>query len=107
MKRILRLFALAFLAGALAALAFRSARHQPYAEEAPPTMMHEPAAHTAEAVKTVNSICAICGMAVDPTIPPADYQGKKVGFGCRMCPPKFAADPERYGPSALLNVEAD
>jgi hypothetical protein len=52
---------------------------------------------------TVNTICAICGMDVDTSIKPATYQGKLVGFGCRMCPPRFAADPERYGPSALEN----
>jgi len=52
---------------------------------------------------TVNTVCAICGMDVDPTIKPATYQGKLVGFGCRMCPPKFAREPDRYGPSALEN----
>lgn len=52
---------------------------------------------------TVNTVCAICGMDVDPSIKPATYKGKLVGFGCRMCPPKFAADPERYGPAALEN----
>ena len=52
---------------------------------------------------TVNTVCAICGMDVDPAIKPASYQGKLVGFGCRMCPPKFARDPDRYGPAALEN----
>lgn len=52
---------------------------------------------------TVNTVCAICGMDVDTNIKPAVYQGQLVGFGCRMCPPKFARDPERYGPAALAN----
>ncbi len=52
---------------------------------------------------TVNTVCAICGMDVDPTIEPATYQGKLVGFGCRMCPPKFAREPDLYGPAALEN----
>jgi hypothetical protein len=55
---------------------------------------------------TVNTICAICGMEVDPELPTAIYQGKKIGFGCAVCPPKFAADPERYGPAALRNIKA-
>jgi hypothetical protein len=52
---------------------------------------------------TVNTVCALCGMDVDPSIEPATYQGKLIGFGCRMCPPKFARDPDRYGPAALAN----
>jgi len=52
---------------------------------------------------TANSICAICGMAVDPKIPAIEFQGKMIGFGCRMCPPKFKADPEKYGPLYLRN----
>jgi YHS domain-containing protein len=53
--------------------------------------------------KPVNTVCAICGMDVDPKLPTAEYQGKTIGFGCRMCPPKFKADPDRYGPSYLRN----
>lgn len=51
----------------------------------------------------VNTICAICGMPVNPKLPTATYQGKTIGFGCKACPPKFAAEPERYGPAALKN----
>ena len=51
----------------------------------------------------VNSVCAICGMDVDPKLPTLEYQGKKIGFGCRMCPPKFKADPDKYGPYYLRN----
>lgn len=56
-----------------------------------------------KAPATVNTVCAICGMDVDTNIKPATYQGKLVGFGCRICPPKFAREPDRYGPAALRN----
>ena len=56
--------------------------------------------------KTVNTVCPICGMDVDPEIQPATYQGKAVGFGCKACPPKFTASPERYGPHALRDEVA-
>ena len=62
-----------------------------------------PATPTAETGKPVNTVCAICGMEVDPKIPTAEYQGKTIGFGCKMCPPKFKADPDRYGPAYLRN----
>jgi YHS domain-containing protein len=51
----------------------------------------------------VNTVCAICGMAVNPKLPTAEYQGKTIAFGCRMCPPKFKADPDKYGPAYLRN----
>lgn len=54
----------------------------------------------------VNTVCAICGMPVDPKLPTAQYQGKTIGFGCRMCPPKFAKDPDRWGPLYLRNETA-
>lgn len=57
----------------------------------------------ASADKPVNTVCAICGMDVDPKLPTLEYQGKKIGFGCRMCPPKFKAEPDRYGPYYLRN----
>ena len=53
--------------------------------------------------KPVNTVCAICGMDVDPKLPTMEYQGKKIAFGCKMCPPKFKADPDRYGPFYLRN----
>lgn len=53
--------------------------------------------------KPVNTVCAICGMEVDPNLPTMEYQGKKIGFGCRMCAPKVKADPDRYGPFYLRN----
>jgi YHS domain-containing protein len=57
--------------------------------------------------KPVNTVCAICGMDVDPKLPTAEYQGQTIGFGCRMCPPKFKADPDRYGPYYLKNQTID
>ena len=63
---------------------------------------HEP--KTGKAATTpVNTRCAICGMPVDPSLPTLEYQGKTIGFGCRMCPPKFKADPDKYGPLYLKN----
>lgn len=53
--------------------------------------------------KPVNTVCAICGMDVDPSLPTLQYKGQTIGFGCKMCPPKFKADPDRYGPSYLKN----
>ena len=67
----------------------------------------DPHAHhgapTSTSAKPVNTVCAICGMPVDPAIPTVEYEGKTIGFGCKMCPPKFKADPERYGPLYLKN----
>lgn len=56
--------------------------------------------------KPVNTVCAICGMEVDPKIPTAEYQGRTIGFGCKLCPPKFKADPDRWGPLYLKNEVA-
>lgn len=109
-------FAIAFTAGAILALAMRAARHEPYAamvsaDEAPPAAQpadpHAGHAHAqseapAEA-KPVNTVCAICGMDVDPALPTAVYKGKVIGFGCKSCPEEFASDPDRYGPAALAN----
>ncbi len=54
----------------------------------------------------VNTVCAICGMDVDPSLPTAEYKGQTIGFGCKMCPAKFKADPDRYGPMYLKNEVA-
>ena len=75
---------------------------QPAATSANPAPPATTATATADA-KTVNTVCAICGMDVDPKIPTATYQGKTIGFGCKMCPPKFAKDPDRWGPLYLKN----
>lgn len=126
MTRHLLLFCVAFVAGALIALVVRAAGHRPgsgqqeaaipggdYAPQvanvaAAPALPPPPAAapvnpEPAPAGRPVNTVCAICGMAVDPKLPTAEYQGKTIGFGCRMCPPKFKATPDRYGPYYLRN----
>ncbi|MBI4626006.1 MAG: hypothetical protein HY736_22645 [Verrucomicrobia bacterium] len=72
----------------------------PHGAHAPDTA---PAPSVAPASTTVNSVCAICGMPVDPKLPMLDYKGKPVGFGCKMCAPKFKADPDKYGPAFLRN----
>lgn len=116
-----------FLVGAIIALAARTATHRPHAEHpavehrdvpgaAPAPMpaaapadhaqhaaLPAPSAQPAAATTPVNTVCAICGMKVDPKLPTIEYQGKTIGFGCRMCPPKFKADPDKYGPTYLRN----
>lgn len=120
-----------FIVGAVAAFATRAALHQPHKEvsahtaaertamvsnplasqkpaapAAPAAAGHEGHAMAAPATKAdapVNTVCAICGMDVDPKLPTLEYQGKKIGFGCKMCPPKFKADPDKYGPYYLRN----
>lgn len=57
--------------------------------------------------ETVNTLCPGCGDPVISTLPYADYHGKKVGFACAMCPPKFQADPVKYGEAALKNQVAE
>lgn len=74
--------------------------------KASPTSGHEGHAMATPAAKAdgpVNTVCAICGMPVDPTLPTMEYQGKKIGFGCKICPPKFKAEPDKYGPYYLRN----
>lgn len=99
------LFLATFLAGAALALAARTVMHKPYAEPAAASSAPRSGSSDleADAAAVVNTVCAICGMDVDPDIKPANYQGKLVGFGCAACPPKFARTPDRYGPHALRN----
>ncbi len=82
--------------------------HATHAESAEPT--HQHADHTAPAAtvpsataQPVNTICAICGMDVDPDLPTTTFQGKVIGFACMKCPPKFAKDPAHFGPYYLRN----
>lgn len=129
MIKTIVLFLATFIAGALIALAARTALHKPFtsttgqtenATYAPIVNNSPPAAAPATApltvppaptaplasepsARTVNTICAVCGMEVDPDLPFATYQGKVIGFGCKACPAKFAANPELYGPAALRN----
>ncbi len=102
------LFAVTFVIGAGLALGTRTILHDPFPAPAAPAasahVEHEPTASAPSSDATpVNTLCAICGMEVDPSIKPVTYQGKLIGFGCAACPPRFARDPERYGPSALRN----
>lgn len=132
MIRSALLFFSTFVVGALIALVARAAWFSPHAERATavaaseeyaPMVSPSPVAsptpsapsHHHDAVpapattaaqgdgQPVNTLCAICGMDVDPSLPTAEYQGQTIGFGCRMCPPKFKANPDRYGPAYLRN----
>ena len=130
MTRNILIFLGTFVAGAFIALVGRAALHKPrvaVSEHAAPEraqMVSNPltpdgsattatgagthGAHAAATTKpagkeAVNSVCAICGMNVDPQVPTLEYQGKTIGFGCKMCAPKFKADPDKYGPIYLRN----
>jgi len=86
----------------------RSTTEPPPAPAAEPKAADPHAGHgkmdtTSVGDKPVNTVCAICGMEVDPSLPTLEYMGRKIGFGCKMCPPKFKADPDRYGPYYLRN----
>src|SRR5262245_35503296 len=106
MTRHLFIFLGTFVVGAVLALPARTATHAPHAA-APNNAGHATHASHASAStpadKPVNTVCAICGMPVDPGVPTAQYQGKTIGFGCKLCPPKFAAEPDKYGPLYLRN----
>jgi hypothetical protein len=125
MTRNIFIFLGTFVVGAAVALVVRAAMFKPNAghEGHPPdggdyaplvsnplvpaakTTAADPHAnHDPAAGKPVNTVCAICGMPVDPAIPTAEYQGKTIGFGCKLCPPKFKAEPDRYGPLYLRNA---
>jgi hypothetical protein len=102
------LFLAMFALGAVAALAYRTARHDPSPASGLPTPVSQPPSPvsglpTSVSNPPVNTVCAICGMDVDPKLPTAEYQGKTIGFGCRMCPPKFKAEPDKFGPLYLRN----
>lgn len=130
MTKSIFIFLVTFAVGALLALVTRAALHDPHsgheshvatradhapmvtnvlaptpATNAPGPARPAPAGPVAAAEpgKPVNTLCAICGMDVDPRLPTAEYQGQTIGFGCRMCPPKFKAEPDRYGPLYLKN----
>lgn len=131
MTRSLIIFLATFAVGALIALVARAALFAPHAAReanavgggdyapmvtntlAPRDAAATPAPATSAATtstavasadaKPVNTVCAICGMSVDPKLPTATYQGKTIGFGCKMCPPRFAKDPDRWGPLYLNN----
>ncbi len=78
----------------------------PHAGHAPATVAPEVAAPAADAPaepRTVNSICPICGMDVDPALGIWHFHGKPIGIGCRACIEPMNTHIERYGPAALEN----
>lgn len=82
----------------------RSDNHAAHTGSNPSEHTHaDTAPSAASSVATVNTVCAICGMDVDPELPTAEYQGKTIGFGCKVCPAKFKANPDKYGPASLRN----
>lgn len=115
------IFVIFFSLGAVAAIAIRTSLHHPYTVSgsvtAEPTMEKGLAVTPSsspspsdkqvpvavDAFQPVNTICAICGMEVNPALPTALYQQKIIGFGCKACPANFAKDPEKFGPAALRN----
>ncbi len=109
-------FVAAFIVSAVVAVLVRTALHEPYPPPAPlaqgavaapvPNDVASPARASPVKSAPVNTLCAICGMKVDPKLPTARYQGKVIGFGCGMCPPLFAAEPDKYGPLFLTNQVA-
>ncbi len=101
------LFAIPFVLGATGMLVYRGMRHDPYALPASPPPSISAATDASAEPAPVNSICPICGMDVNPAIPTAEYRGQRIGFGCAACPPRFAKDPERWGPAALENRVAE
>ncbi len=126
MTRHLFIFFVCFLSGALITTVIRTRRHQPFAGSAGPQPMDHavsapmstqtpmpasapsvmPAASMTDAPVSaipVNTICAICGMPVNAALPTATYHGKVIGFGCKVCPEKFAKEPDKFGPAALVN----
>lgn len=122
MIRHLCIFIITAGIGAVLALTVRTALHRPYVASAMEatttptsttpavTPSSEPQADHAghastPAAKPVNAICAICGMDANPKLT-ATYREQVIAFGCVKCPPKFAKEPERYGPYFLRNEEA-
>ncbi|HYE06044.1 MAG TPA: hypothetical protein VEL07_11075 [Planctomycetota bacterium] len=120
---------ISFAIGAMVALVVRTALHQP--DAASPGAVPGPASHasveptrsdgatpavpaataataaTAASAAPANSICAVCGMEVDPSLPTVDYRGQPIGIGCIACLPKLKEDIERYGPAALQGGKAE
>jgi hypothetical protein len=115
MTRHIVVFIITFAVGAVVAVILRTATHKPYADPGGtagpagpiPAVAPGPAtaaAATAAAATTpVNTTCPICAMPVNPALGTIAYKGRLVGFGCKACPSKFAAEPEKYGEAALKN----
>jgi len=114
MTRHLVVFIVTFAIGAVIAVIMRTASHKPYEQpSAHPAAVasmatsavpaHVEPTPAAPVTGSVNSICAICAMPVNPALGTIAYKGQNIGFGCKACPPKFAANPEKYGEAALKN----
>lgn len=104
------IFIVCFVVGAVAALIVRTAFHKPYAESIPAAVATPVATQAVpdpgESAGVVNTICPICGMAVDPNIAVQVWQGHRIGLGCAKCPAKFVAHADHYGAYALKNEKA-
>ncbi|KAF0153549.1 MAG: hypothetical protein FD143_81 [Ignavibacteria bacterium] len=46
--------------------------------------------------KTWNTVCPVLGRPVNPKLKPIVYKEKAYGFCCKVCPPKFQDNPEKY-----------
>jgi YHS domain-containing protein len=46
--------------------------------------------------KTWNTVCPVLGRPVNPKLKPIEYKGKSYGFCCKVCPPQFQENPEKY-----------
>jgi YHS domain-containing protein len=46
--------------------------------------------------KTWNTVCPVLGRPVNPKLKPVEYKGKSYGFCCKVCPPQFQENPEKY-----------
>ena len=49
----------------------------------------------------INKVCPISGKEVPADGPSVDYQGKKIGFCCDKCPPKWNAMDEAAKKAAV------
>ena len=54
-------------------------------------------------LKLFNSVCPVLGEPVSHKAPTLEYKGKLIGFCCKGCDKKFAADPEKY----MKNLSTD
>lgn len=103
--KVVLIFIGCFAVSAGAVLVVRARSHEAYepsrAARTPSNASPDPAAGVA--IDVVNTVCPICGMSVDSAIPAVEYQGRRIGLGCRACPPRFAENPGLYGEAALQN----
>jgi len=64
--------------------------------------IHSPETKKSEE-KIFNEVCPILGEPISNKVPVIEYKGKLIGFCCKGCDKKFAADPEKY----MKNLSAD